>query len=428
MFGVNRVAVIGADGTMGSLSGGIFAQAGIPCIYFAPTIDRAKLGIENAVSHARSDVLRKLIEPGTFDDIETELNQCDWIHEAVAENFDLKKEFFQKIDRFRKQGSTVSTASSGLSIEKLAQGRSKDFKAHFLGMHFFNPPERLIANELIYHPDNSETFKKNIYDFCEQVLRRVNVITRNTPGFAGNRIGFQVLNEAAQYAERLGVEKVDYLVGPFTGRVLPPLATLDLVGLDIHRAIVQNIYEKTVDERHETFILPEYLQKMTDHGMLGLKTPERGGFYFVDENKVRHALEPSTLKYHKIQYTNSAAIEDIKQYIHDGQYRKAVVLLKTDRSEDVSIARHFILDYVSYSFSRVGEVTPEEDGIHGIDRVMTYGFSWMPPSGWVDFFGGPRETVHLIEEARLPVPNTLYELPEEQICRIPEITRFLIAV
>jgi len=427
MFGVNKVAILGANGTMGSLSGGIFAQADIPCIYFARTLEKAKLGIENAVNQARSEVLREFIVPRTYDDLEMDLPDCDWIHEAVSENIDLKNEFFQKIDRFRKQGSIISTISSGLSIEELAQNRSSDFKSHFLGMHFFNPPGKLIANELIYHPDNSETFKKNIYEFCEKVLRRVNINVRNIAGFAGNRIGFQLLNDVAVYAERLGVDRMDYLIGPYTGRTLPPLATLDLVGLDVHRAIVQNIYQKTTDERHETFRMPEYLQKMIDRSILGLKTPSTGGFYFKDENKEICVLEPSTLKYRKIRDAKSDVIERVKRHIHDGSYKKAVSVLKNDKSEEASIARHFILGYVSFSFFRVGEVTPEENGIHGIDRVMAYGFSWMPPSGWVDFLGGPRETVRLIEEADLPVPEALRNLPEEQLCRIPDVTRFLIA-
>ncbi len=428
MRGLNKVAILGGNGTMGSLSGGIFAQADIPCLYFERTAEEAKYGIEKAVKQAKSAILREYIIPKTYNDLEKELPDCDWILEALSENIDLKRGYLEKVDKSRKRGSVVSTISSGLSIEELAQNRSSDFKAHFLGMHFFNPPGKLIANELIYHTDNSETFKKNIYEFCEKVLRRANIIVRNIAGFAGNRIGFQLLNEAAVYAELLGVDRMDYLIGPYTGRTLPPLATLDLVGLDVHRAIVQNIYQKTNDERHETFRMPGYLQKMIDRNMLGMKTPSNGGFYFKDENKERYILEPSTLKYRRTRHVNSEVIEHVKQHIHDGNYKKAVSVLKNDKSEEASIARHFILGYVSFSFFRVGEVTPEENGIHGIDRVMAYGFSWMPPSGWVDFLGGPKETVRLIEEADLPVPEALRNLPEEKLCKIPDIPRFLIAV
>ncbi len=428
MFRINKVAVLGGNGTMGSLSGGIFAQANIHCIYFERTIDEAEQGIEKAVKQAKSTILREYIVPATYDDLEKELSGCDWILEALSENIDLKRYYLEKVDNFRRNGSIISTISSGLSIEELAKNRSSDFKAHFLGMHFFNPPGKLIANELVYHPDNSEKLKKNVSDFCKNVLRRVNVVARNTPGFAGNRIGFQLLNEACLHAERLGVDRTDYLIGPYTGRALPPLTTLDLVGLDVHRAIVQNIFEKTSDERHETYKMPEYLQRMIDRNMLGLKTPKNGGFYYTDEKKKRYVLEPSTLKYRKTVYVKNDVIERIKRYIHDGNYNKAVSVMKDDPSEDASIARHFILGYVSYSFFRVGEVTPEENGIHGIDRVMAYGFSWMPPSGWVDFLGGPKKTVHLIEEAHLPVPEALRNLPETKLCRVPDITRFFIAV
>ncbi len=427
MTSIRKAAILGSNGTMGSLSGGIFAQAGITCLFFERTLEEAKNGIENAVKQARSEVLREYIIPKTYNDLEKELPDCDWIFEAIAENLSLKQEYFQKVDRFRKQGSIVSTTSSSLSIEDMAGECSEDFKAHFLGVHFFNPPAKLLANELIFHRKNSEKFKTFIEEFCEKVLRRVNIVACDRSGFAGNRIGFQLLNEAALYAEKYGVENIDYLLGPYTGRALSPLATIDLVGLDVHKAIINNIFEHVKDERHDSFKLPGYVQKMVDNKMLGRKSKTNGGFYRYTENKEKLVIDPSSFEFKKMENPKNDIIEKIKLYIHDGYYRKAFDLIKNEHSNEFTMIKHFILGYISYSFFRIGQVTPPEVGIHGIDRVMSYGFSWLPPSAWVDFFGGPGETVKLLERSDIPVPEHLKILPEGKLCRIPEVTKYLIA-
>jgi hypothetical protein len=255
----------------------------------------------------------------------------------------------------------------------------------------------------------------------------VNIITCNSPAFAGNRIGFQFLNEAADYAQRYGVEMIDYLLGPHTGRALPPLATINMVGLDVHRAIVENIYENSVDERHETFMVADYVRRMVERRMLGLKSGRAGGFYRIDENKERLVIDPSSLEYRSPRKIEIDTIERMKGCIHDGEYRKALSLMRSDTSEPLSLVKHFIAGYISYSYSRVGEVTPADDGIHGIDRVMAYGFSWLPPSAWVDFLGGPKKAVKLLERAGLPVPRHLADADEEKQCRIPEVGKFLLA-
>jgi 3-hydroxyacyl-CoA dehydrogenase len=423
---IKKVAVVGADKTMGSLSGGIFAQAGIPCIFFAGSIDKAQKGIENAVRQARSDVLRENMVPGMYDDLGKELPKCDWIVEAVDDELPVKRDYFQKVDRYRKTGSIVSTISSRFSIQDLAAECSEDFKAHFAGVHFFNPPGILLASELIFHPKNSGEFRLFMTRFCKSVLRRVNIIANDTPEFAGNRIGFQFLNEAAISAETHGVEKIDYVLGPHTGRALGPLAAIDLVGLHAHREAVNNIYSNVNDERRGSFKLPPYLKALADRDMPGGKGAAPGGFYKFSEKREKLVLRPSNLDYKKMTNAKDKLVEDIKLSIHDGLYRRAAEIIKKEDSDEMAFIRRFVLGYISYSFCRVGEVTPPEAGIHGIDRVMSYGFSWFPPSAWVDLFGGPKETVSLLDRCNLPVPKYLKQMPEGTHCRIPEVTKFLV--
>ena len=410
---------------MGSLSGGLFAQANTRTLFFARTVEKAKEGIENAVGQARSDVLREFLEPYAYSDLEKELPDTDWVFEGLGENMDLKTEYYAILDKHRKPGSIISTVSSGLSIEAMAEGQSDDFKAHFMGTHFYNPPSKLTANELIFHPTNAQELRDFVANYCDKTLGRTNIETLNVAAFAGNRIGFQLLNEAAILASKHGVEKIDYLIGPYTGRALPPLATIDLVGLDVHKAIVENVYDKVSDERKESYKMPDYMQKMMDNGQYGSKTRDKGGFYKRTADKKKFALNPATLEYIELQKTKVEFVEEIKAYFADGKYANAIEILKNAKGEDANIVRHFILGYVSYSFHRIGEVTPENDGIDGIDRVMSSGFSWLPASGWIDLFGGPKATIALIEAAKLPVPASLKALPEEKICKINEVTRFL---
>jgi 3-hydroxyacyl-CoA dehydrogenase len=424
---IKKVAVLGANGTMGSLSGGLFSQAGIRCVYFARSIEKAKRGIDSAVKQARSDVLREYIVPMTYDELEKELSDSDWILEALGEDMKLKRSYLEKVDSWRRKGSLVSTVSSSLSIDEIAAGMTENFKSHFMGTHFFNPPGKLPANELIFHPANTKELREFVISFCEKTLYRVNIIANNQPGFAGNRIGFQFINEAAQYAQQHGVEKIDYLLGPYTGRAMPPLATIDFVGLDIHSAIVDYIYKNSDDERHDTLIVPQYTKKMMDKKLYGRKGKTGSGFYSKDERDNKFVIEPDTLEYKPIESVKIDFVEKAKEYIHDGDYRKAVDVIKNENSPEAAIVRHFILSYISYSYSRIGEATPADHGIHGIDQAMAYGFSWLPPSGWVDLFGGPRETYHLIEKSGLPVPEKLESKADEDQCRIPDIQKYLIA-
>ncbi|HUT66677.1 MAG TPA: 3-hydroxyacyl-CoA dehydrogenase family protein [Spirochaetota bacterium] len=424
---IKKVAVLGANGAMGSRCGGIFAQAGISCMFFARTKEKALLGIDNAVHQARSDILREYITPKTYNELESELPGCDWVFEALGEDKELKKHYFERIDGARKKGTIVSTVSSSLSVENLAEARSDDFRSHFMGVHFFNPPGKLPANELIFHPDNPDELRSFATRFCEENLYRINIVTYNTPGFAGNRIGFCFLNEAVCYAEKYGVDAVDYLLGPYTGRAMPPLATLDLVGLDVYRAIVDYIHGNTDDERHDAFIMPQYAKNMIEKGLLGRKGTTSGGFYIKGENGERRTLSPQTFSYGQRNAIEAGFVEDTKRCIHDGEYKKAVDIIKKERSTEGDIVRHFILGYISYSYSRIGEVTPAEHGIHGIDRVMAYGFSWLPPSGWVYLFGGPSCVVGMLEDAGLVVPVQLESQGADEHCTVPDVQKYLIA-
>ena len=251
---VRKVAVLGANGAMGSGSGELFAADGIETTFLARDHEKAREGLERAQSMAKSERLSDFVRLGTYDhDLDGAVGDADLIFEALAEELPLKQEFFERIDRHRRADSIVATVSSGLSIAAMAAGRSDSFRGNFLGIHLFNPPNVITGCEVIPHGETAPAVIEFVTRLLETRLGRKVVRTADLPAFAGNRVGFKVLNEVAQLAAEHGVAFMDALVGPHTGRAMAPLATIDLVGWDVHRAIVDNVHANMRDEAHATF-------------------------------------------------------------------------------------------------------------------------------------------------------------------------------
>lgn len=415
---IRRVVVLGANGTMGSGSGALFAARGFEVAMLARTAEKAHQGLERARSSVRSSVIENNIRCGSYEDLEKEVAQADLVLEAVSENMDVKTPFFDRVDRSRRKGSVVATVSSGLSIAQMSSGRSDDFRRHFLGMHLFNPPNVIVGTELIPGPETDP----GVFQACATLLRkqlgRVVVECRDMPAFAGNRIGFKVLNECALLAEQHGVAFVDYLIGPYTGRAMPPLATIDLVGWDVHSAIVDNVHEKTSDEAHDAFAMPGYMRQLMGKGHLGNKTPKAGGFYLrsktPDGKRSKLPLDPRTMTYADAPASvpKLPFVEEMKQLHAVGRYRDAMALFLRAEGPEAQLARKVILGYVSYALHRVG---PKQvvDSPQGVDGIMGFGFNWAPPSVLVDLFG-PKQTIEAMQSLGLAVPPVLASLPPNE--------------
>lgn len=403
---IEHVVVLGANGAMGYGSGALFTTAVPKVTFLARTKAKADEGLKAAINQVRSSTVANRVETGDYDkDFDAAVGKADLIFEAVTEDLDLKRRIFERVDKARRPDSVVATVTSGLSINALAEGRSESFRKHFLGLHFFNPPNVIVGTELIAGKETDPKLVDFIDVYSTKKLGRVMIRTADTPGFAGNRIGFKVLNEAAQLAEEHGPLLVERVVGPYTGRALTPLATIDLVGWDIHRAIVDNIYKNAPDEVHATLKLPGYMGTLMEKGVLGNKC---GGGFFKMENKVRLVLDPRSGSYRpqtEVKLPELGYINDIARLIHDGRYKDAMAAFVAAPGEYAALARKVVAGYVSYAFHRVGEVT---ETIDGIDDIMGFGFNWAPPSVLVDTIG-VRDTVSMIEKAKLPVPRILAE-------------------
>jgi 3-hydroxyacyl-CoA dehydrogenase len=404
---IERVAVLGANGTMGYGSAALFTQAVPHVTFLARTKSKAENGLGSAIKQVRSPTVASRAHVGDYEhDLEKAVAEADLVFEALTEDFDVKKEMFDRVEKHRRDDAIVATVTSGLSINALCEGRSDSFRRNFLGLHFFNPPNVIVGTELIAGRDTDQEVLDFVEAFSRLRLNREIIRTADTPAFAGNRVGFKVLNECAQLAEQLGPVLVDRIVGPYTGRALTPLATIDLVGWDIHRAIVDNVYASTQDEAHATLKLPDYMDKLMERGVMGDKTGR--GFFWMDEEKRRHALDPVSGTYKpeaEITLPDLSYIDAVARLHEEGRYREGMALFLKAPGREAEIARRVIAGYVSYAFHRVGEVTSEIDGI---DRIMGTGFNWAPPGALVDTIGAPA-AVELIDEAGLPVPGILAE-------------------
>ncbi|MBX3160655.1 MAG: 3-hydroxyacyl-CoA dehydrogenase family protein [Deltaproteobacteria bacterium] len=415
------MVVLGANGAMGSGAGAIFAAAGIPTMLLARTLEKAESGRARAEQLTKNEAARALlarsIEVGTYaSELGYALAGADLVLEAVTEDLATKREVFGLVDRLRGDDTIVATVSSGLSIAALCSERSESFRRHFLGIHLFNPPTVILGCELIAHAQTDPGIVAVARDFLTSSVGREVVETRDTPAFAGNRLGFKLLNEVAQLAEHHGVAYMDQLVGPHTGRALAPLATIDLVGWDVHKAIVDNLHAHTRDIAHEAFELPAYMQRGIARGHLGRKTRDRGGFFRV-EGKGPEArtfvLDPASGDYRPIAELAPplpAFVERMRASLKAGRRIGAMDILCTADGPEAELLRRIVLGYISYGLGLVGEVV---ERARDIDRIMGFGFNWAPPGMLADAIG-PGRTILLLDRLNLPVPTCLLEAATHQ--------------
>ena len=400
----NKVVIIGANGTMGAGAGCVFAGAGYHVTMLARSAGKAAEGLADAQNDARAEAIAERIALGAYDaDLGRTVGEASFVFESLAEDLPLKKQFFEMIDKSRRPEAIIATGSSGLSIAEMARGRSDSFRRNFLGVHLFNPPHVIVGTEVIPGPDTDPAVVKNVVAMLTKRLGRKVIVTKDMPAFVGNRVGFKVLNETAQLAAEHGVAYIDYLIGPHTGRAMAPLATVDLVGWDVHKAIVDNVHANCKDEAHESFAMPAYMSAALAKGCLGDKTPERGGFYRRAGKEV-FVLDPKTGGHEK--FAKPAPIEFVekmKQLHRVGRYGEALKVLAEAKGADADLCRRVVLGYVSYALNRVGEVAASAADV---DTIMSYGFNWAPPTAIVDLLGA-KNTVAMLQKLKLTVPKTV---------------------
>jgi len=396
---IEKVAVLGA-GTMGARIAAHLANAGVPCylLDIVPselTADEKAKGLTlsdprvrnrivlaglEAAKKARPAALftterARLITPGNLEDNLTWLGEVDWIIEAVAENLEIKRRLFERVEQHRKPGTLVTTNTSGLPIHLVAEGRSDDFQQHWAGTHFFNPPRYMKLVELIPGPKTRPEVLATLSDFCDRQLGKGVVVAKDTPNFIANRIGtFSMLNVLRLMREMdLSIEEIDACTGPAVG--WPKSATFrtaDIVGLDVLVHVVRNIYENAPnDESREIYRVPPLVEDMLKRGWLGEKTG--GGFYQrVKKEGEREilTLDWKTMEYRPRLKARFASIE-MGKTIDDTRERLRALLAAGDKASKFLAAS--ISGMCLYAARRIPEIA---DTIVDVDRAMRWGFAW----------------------------------------------------
>ncbi|TFH42528.1 MAG: 3-hydroxyacyl-CoA dehydrogenase family protein, partial [Chrysiogenales bacterium] len=319
---IQKVAVIGS-GIMGGGIAALCASAGIPTLLLdivpfdlkddEKKDPKARNRIVNAgfegVMKAKPALFMdknkdsKLVTVGNLEDDFDKLAECDWIVEVVVENLKIKQELFTKIEKIMKKGAIISTNTSGLPLNQIAQGRGKAFKEHFLGTHFFNPVRYMHLWEIIPGKETKKDILKFMAEFGEKILGKGIVWAKDTPNFIGNRIGVYSMVSAMQIMKemKMSIPEVDAMSGPALGR--PKTAsfkTADLVGLDTFKHVADNCYELCPkDESRDGLKLPDFVYKMVENKWLGNKT--KGGFYkkeiTPDWKKISKVLDYNKMEY-----------------------------------------------------------------------------------------------------------------------------------
>ncbi len=316
------------------------------------------------------------IKTGNFEDDMNRISECDWIIEVVIENLDIKKKVFTEVEKHRKQGTLITSNTSGIPIHLMNEGRSEDFRKHFCGTHFFNPPRYLKLLEIIPGPDTTQDVIDFLMHYGDQKLGKTTVLCKDTPAFIANRIGVFSIMSLFHLVEKLDltVEEVDKLTGPVLGR--PKSATFrttDVVGLDTLVHVANGLIANAPDdESKELFNAPQYIRKMVENKWLGSKTEQ--GFY----KKVKgaggkseiHALDLKTLEYKPSQKVRFATLEQTK-LIDNLKDRFKVLLAGKDKAGE--FYRQSFYGLFQYVGNRIPEIT---DHLYKIDAAMNAGFGW----------------------------------------------------
>ena len=403
---IERIAVIGA-GTMGARIAAHAANAGIPCylLDIAPselTADEKRKGlaldspaVRNRIVLAGLDAAKKsrpaaffvpetarLVTPGNLEDNLAWCGEVDWIIEAVAENLEIKRKLFERVESVRKPGTIVTTNTSGLPIRIVSEGRSEDFQKHFAGTHFFNPPRYMKLAELIPGPKTLPDVLELLEETCDVQLGKGVVVAKDTPNFIANRIGTFSMLRAIAEMQALGmtVEEVDSCTGPAIG--WPNSATFrtaDIVGLDVLVHVIKNLYENLPDdESRELYRVPALAEEMMRRGWLGEKTGS--GFY----KRVKGAggeSEILTLDWQKMEYRarDKAKLGSIEagRSVEDTRERLRMLVAPALEGKGGDKGNRFLWTCHSetclYAARRIPEIA---NSIVDVDRAMRWGFGW----------------------------------------------------
>ncbi len=388
---IKKIAVLGS-GVMGSRIACHFAGIGVQVLLLdmvakgaeesTKPAERNKLvndALTAAIKSSPSPVFTKdvvkHIVTGNFDDNLKDIATVDWIIEVVVERLDIKHLIYEKVEKFRKQGTLVTSNTSGIPIHLLSQGRSEDFKKNFCGSHFFNPPRYLKLLEVIPTPDTDQEVVDFLMHYGDLYLGKTTVLCKDTPAFIANRIGVFSIMSIFHSMNQLGlsIDDIDALTGPIIGR--PKSATFrtaDVVGIDTLVKVAKGVADNCPnDEAKAIFAIPAWLDTVLANNWLGDKTGQ--GFFKKNKSAVGKeilTLDLKTMEYQPRIKPKFATLEAAKP-VEDLRQRIKMVCAGTDKAGE--FYRQFHYSLFSYISHRIPEISDE---VYRVDDAMMAGFGW----------------------------------------------------
>jgi 3-hydroxyacyl-CoA dehydrogenase len=388
---IKKVAVLGS-GVMGSRIAAHFAGIGLQVLLLdiapkdlpadAKPAERNKIVNDALAAAAKSnpsplytkDVLKR-ISTGNFTDNMKDIAGADWIIEVVIERLDIKQSIFTEVEKYRKPGTLITSNTSGIPIHLMAEGRSEDFKKHFCGTHFFNPPRYLRLLEIIPTPYTDPEVVDFLMHYGDVFLGKTTVLAKDTPAFIANRIGvfgmMAIMNTMEKLA--LSIDEIDALTGPVIGR--PKSATFrtaDVVGIDTLVKVANGVYENCPDDEAKAlFNIPSWLNKIIENKWLGDKTGQ-GFFKKIKSGATSdiQVLNLKTFEYEPRQKPRFATLEAAKP-IEDLNTRLKALVAGQDKAGEFYRQFHYAL--FSYISHRIPEISDE---VYRVDDAMMAGFGW----------------------------------------------------
>ncbi len=408
MYQIRKAAVLGS-GVMGSGIASHLANIGLEVIMldivpFNLTEDQKKnKALRNSIVNGALKAATKSkpaplydtnfvnrIQTGNFDDDFEKIADCDWIIEVVIERLDIKKQIFEKVEKFRKKGSIVSSNTSGIPIHMMTEGRSDDFKKHFLGTHFFNPPRYLRLLEIIPTSDTDQSVIDFFMSYGDKYLGKQTVLCKDTPAFIANRVGVYLMAKGMELTQEMGlnISEVDSLTGPAIGRPKTGSYRLgDLVGLDVMDKVIKGLKDNCPNDTDvQKVTLPGFFDFLIENKFLGNKT----GFGFYKKSNEKDAkgrniilgLNLSSKEYEPTEQPKIPSLGVAKQI--DNLRKRILAIYKAEDKGGEFIRRSFATMF-SYASLRIPEIT---DTVFNIDNAIKAGFAWeIGPFEYWDIIG-----------------------------------------
>ena len=378
MSHIHSAAVLGA-GTMGAQIAAHLANAGVPVLLLDLDRKTAAEGLSRAQKLKPAPFFTRnaagLITVGGFDDDLPRLSESDWIIEAIIERLDIKRQLVERLEQVRAPHAIVSSNTSGIPIASIVEGRSEDFRRHWLGTHFFNPPRYLPLLEVIPTSDTDDSVVETIRHFGDHALGKGVVVAKDTPNFIGNRIGLHGVMGVLQLLVdgTFTIEEIDAMSGPAIGR--PKSATFrtaDIAGVDVLAHVARNLSERLdSDDERAAFTMPPLIENMVERGWIGEKSGQ--GFYKKERGQDGSrilTLDPATMSYRERQPARLAAL-DAAQSIEDVSDRIRTLFLGANNVGE------FLRATLGRTLVYAAKVAPViAHSIDDVDRAMRWGYGW----------------------------------------------------